>query len=397
MSQRLAIDGGIPVREELLPYGRQIVEEEDVDAVVEVLRSRFLTTGPAVAEFEAEVARAADAEHVVAVSNGTAALHAAMAAIGIGEGDEVIVPAMTFAASANAAVFQGGKPVFADVDPNTLLIDPESVEQRLSSRTRAVVAVDFAGQPCDYDALHDLLDPIGLPILADAAHSLGAADRGRRVGRLADMATFSFHPVKLVTTGEGGAICTQRSDLANAMRRFRNHGITTDFKAREEAGSWFYEMVDLGYNYRMTDFQAALGRRQLGRLDRWINMRQRLADYYDTALADTPGVTPLQRREDVHHAYHLYVVRLEPEVIAASRNEVFSALRAEGIGVNVHYIPVHLHPFYQERFGTRRGDCPVAESAYDTILTLPLFPAMSARDAEDVVAAVVKVIGAYQR
>jgi len=395
--EKLAIDGGSPVRDVLLPYGRQCVEDDDVAAVERVLRSDWLTTGPKVGEFEGALAAAGGVKHAVAVSNGTAALHAALFAAGIGPGDEVIVPPMTFAASANCAVFLGGVPVFADVDPNTLLLDPEQVEARITPRTRAVVAVDYAGQPCDYDAMNALADRHDLVLVDDACHALGGGYKGRPVGSLAAMSTLSFHPVKHVTTGEGGAILTDDPQAAGRMRAFRHHGITVDAHQRQKEGSWLYEMRDLGFNYRLTDIQCALGISQLAKLPRWIQRRRTIARCYDAAFAEMPAVSPLAVREDVAHAYHLYVVRLDLDRLRKGRTEVFGALRAEGIGVNVHYIPVHLHPFYRERFGTGPGDCPVAEAAYERILSLPMFPAMSDADVQDAIRAVRKVTEAYAR
>ncbi|MCI0577820.1 MAG: UDP-4-amino-4,6-dideoxy-N-acetyl-beta-L-altrosamine transaminase [Chloroflexi bacterium] len=381
----------------MLPYGRQWLDEDDVAAVVEVLRSDWLTTGPKVAEFEGAFADCVGAKEAVAVSNGTAALHAAVFALGIGPGDEVVTPAMTFAASANCVVFQGGRPVFADVDPESLLLDPRQLEAKITPRTKAVVAVDYTGQPCDYDALEKIAGRYGLPIIADACHALGGSYKGRLVGTLGDLNVFSLHPVKHVTTGEGGVITTDNPELARRMRLFRNHGITSDYRQREAQGSWFYEMTELGYNYRLTDIQCALGLSQLVKLPGWVKRRQEIARCYDEAFARLPAVRPLQMQADVSPVYHLYIIRLDPERLRATRAEVFAALRAEGIGVNVHYIPVHLHPFYQERFGTGPGLCPVAEAAYEQLITLPIFPTMTGGDVEDVLSAVFKVCQVYQR
>ncbi|MBA3534487.1 MAG: UDP-4-amino-4,6-dideoxy-N-acetyl-beta-L-altrosamine transaminase [Ardenticatenales bacterium] len=394
-SSKLAIQGGTPVRPNLLPYGRQWVDEEDIRVVTEVLQSDWLTTGPKVAEFERAVADFVGAREAVAVSNGTAALHAAIYALGIGPGDEVIVPPMTFAASANAVIYQGGTPVFADVEADTLLLDPAQVEAKITPRTRAIVAVDYAGQPCDYDALSIIAAKHDLAILADSCHALGARYRGAAVGTLADLSAFSFHPVKHITTGEGGMITTNDPVLAQKMRLFRNHGITSDHREREQKGSWFYEMVDLGYNYRLTDLQCALGINQLRDLPAWLERRQAIARRYDAAFGEMAAIRPLGARIDVSHAYHLYVVRLELSRLSATRADCFAALRAEGIGVNVHYVPVHLHPFYREHFGTGPGLCPVAEAAYEEILSLPIFPRMSDADVEDVITAMRKVLGAF--
>jgi len=396
MPVTLALHGGTPVRQTMLPYGRHWLDD-DVAAVVEVLGSDWLTTGPKVAEFERAFADFVGAREAVAVSSGTAALHAAMYALGIGPGDEVIVPAMTFAASANCVVFQGGTPLFADADPETLLLDPAQVEAKITSRTKAIIAVDYTGQPCDYDTLQAIAGRHGLALVADACHALGGSYKGQRVGTLADLNTFSLHPVKHITAGEGGVITTDDPALARRMRVFRNHGITSDHRQREQQGSWFYEMVDLGYNYRLTDFQCALGMNQLRKLPSWVVRRQVIAGRYDAAFAEIPAVELLGVLAEVSHAYHLYVVRLKPDQLEGDRATIFRALRAEGIGVNVHYLPVHLHPFYRERFGTGQGLCPVAEAAYEEIISLPIFPRMSDADVEDAIAAMRKVVEAYLR
>ncbi|MGO9114471.1 MAG: UDP-4-amino-4,6-dideoxy-N-acetyl-beta-L-altrosamine transaminase [Thermoguttaceae bacterium] len=393
----LAIDGGVPVRARLLPYGRQTIDDDDVTAVTETLRSDWLTTGPKVAEFEKALAATAGTSDAVAVSTGTAALHAAMYALGVGPGDEVIVSTMTFAASANCAAFLGATPVFVDVDPDTLLIDPHQVETRIAPRTKAVVAVDYAGQPCDYEALEAITRKHGVALVDDACHALGGSYRGRPVGSLAMLNTFSFHPVKHVATGEGGAITTSGAELARRLRLFRNHGITTDFRERAVQGAFAYEMVDLGYNYRLSDIQCALGITQLAKLPASVARRQAIARQYDEAFCQLPLVNPLAVRSDVSHAYHLYVIRLELDALTADRATIFRALRAEGIGVNVHYLPVHLHPYYRHKLGVGKGLCPVAEAAYERILSLPMFPAMTDDDVREVVEAVGKVCRAYQK
>jgi len=361
-----------------LPYGRQILDDEDIAAVVQTLRSDWLTTGPAVERFEADVSDFTGAQYGVAVCNGTAALHAAMHALGIGPGDEVIVPPMTFAATANCVLYQGATPVFADVEPDTLLINPKAVAAAITPRTRAVIGVDYAGQPCDWDGLRAITGKHGLALVADACHALGAEYKGRKAGTLADISVFSFHPVKHITTGEGGMCMTDDPDLARKMRVFRNHGITTTAAQREAVGGWFYEMADLGYNYRITDIQCALGSCQLKKLPAWLTKRNELADAYDHAFAGT-SVRPLAKKPDCFHAYHLYVVR------ASERDAAFKRLRDAGIGANVHYVPAHLHPWYREKFGMKAGMFPVAEAAYREILTLPLWPGMAEADVERVV------------
>jgi perosamine synthetase len=379
----------------MIPYGRQSIDEEDIQAVVEVLRSDWLTTGPRIVEFERTFADLVGAKEAVAVCNGTAALHGAIYALGIESGDEVIVPPITFVSSANCVVFQGGVPVFADVDPDTLLLDPFQAETKITSRTKAIIAVDYTGQPCDYEKLQALANQHGLALVADACHSLGGEYKGRPVGSLAHLNVFSFHPVKHITTGEGGMITTNDHTLARRIRMFRNHGITTDHRQREELGSWFYEMVDLGYNYRITDFQCALGLSQLKKLPGWVTRRQEIARHYDKAFASLAEIEPLHVRKNLTHAYHLYVVRLNLEKLQGERAEIFAAIRAAGIGVNVHYIPVHLHPFYRRHFGTKPGDCPIAEAAYERLLTLPLHPQMHPQDIDKVINGVLDTLSSF--
>ena len=397
MPDSLAIDGGEPVRDKVLPYGRQLINDDDVKAVNEVMCSDWLTTGPKVTEFEEEFASFVGTKHAVAVNSGTAALHAAYASLGIGPGDEVIVPAMTFAATANAAVFCGAAPVIVDVEPDTLLIDVSKVESAITNKTKVIAAVDYAGQPCNYDALQEIADKHHLTLVSDACHALGGAYQSRNVGSIARLSTFSFHPVKPMTTGEGGMVTTDDEDLAKKMRQFRNHCMTTEFREREEAGSWLYEVSDLGWNYRLTDIQCALGLSQLKNVPEWTAARQKIAKKYDAAFSELDAVTPLSVREGVSHAYHLYVIQLNLDELKVDRSQVFKALRAENIGVNVHYVPVHMHAFYRERFKTYDGMCPVAESAYERIISLPIFAGMSEKDADDVIEAVRKVCHAYDK
>lgn len=384
------------MRERMLPYGHQMIDQGDVDAVVNVLRSDWLTTGPVVEEFEQAFAAFVGAEHAVALSNGTAALHAAAFVAGVGPGDEVIVPALTFAASANCARYLGADVVFADVLPDTLNIDVASVKKALSPRTKAIVAVDYGGQPADLDELLDIADSCELVVIEDAAHGIGSSYKGRSVGTISDFTTFSLHPVKQMTTGEGGIVTTADPDLAACLRAFRSHGIATDARQREAEGAWYYEMSMLGYNYRLTDFQSALGLSQLSRLSGWLERRQRLAQRYSAALADYPGVTPLAVLPDRSSSWHLYTVRFDRAAFSTTRTEIFAAMRAENIGVNVHYIPVPWHPYYAE-LGYERGGWPAAEEVYEEILTLPLWAGMTDDDADDVVAAIAKVHAAFAR
>ena len=379
----------------MLPYGRQWISDDDIAAVVEVLRSDWLTTGPKVAEFEEEFARTTGARHAVAVSNGTAALHAAAYAAGIDADSEVIVPPMTFAATANCVRFQSGTVVFADVVPDTLLIDPERVREAMTERTRAIIAVDYTGQPADLEELRAIADARGVLLIEDAAHALGATYRGRPVGSIAQMTTFSLHPVKQITTGEGGVVTTDDDALAARLRLFRNHGITSDHRQREQQGSWFYEMVDLGYNYRITDIQCALGLSQLTHLSEWVVRRRAIAARYDDAFGLLP-LDPIARKSDRESSWHLYVVQLRLEELTVDRATIFRELREHGLGVNVHYIPVHFHPYYQ-RLGFKRGAFPVAEAAYERLITLPLFPAMSDADVARVIDVVSSVLTRFRR
>jgi perosamine synthetase len=376
----------------MIPYGRQSIDEDDIRAVVDVLRSDWLTTGPKVAEFEQAFAKFVGAKEAVAVNSGTAALHAAMYALKIEPGDEVIVPAITFAATANCVVFQGGTPVFVDVNPDTLLIEPEQVESKINSRTRAVVAMDYAGHPADYDGLRAITDKNGIPLVADACHALGAEYKNKKVGTLADLNIFSFHPVKHITTGEGGMITTDDPELAQKMRVFRNHGITSDYHQREATGSWFYEMVDIGYNYRITDIQCALGLSQLKKLPDFLAKRREIANGYNQAFSNRHDIKPLKVEHNVSHAFHLYVVAVEFDAIGKTRQKVFKLLRDSGIGVNVHYIPVHLHPYYQKRLETAPGNFPAAELMYEKILSLPIYPNMQEAQVNEVVEKIFQVI-----
>jgi len=328
------------------------------------------------------------------VNSGTAALHTAVAALGIGAGDQVITTPMTFAASANCILYRGAEPVFADVDAQTLNISPERVEEVLTSRTKAVIAVDFTGQPCDYRALREIADRRGIPVIEDAAHALGAVYGGRKIGTLNEVTCFSTHPVKHITTAEGGMAVTDDPELAAKMRAFRNHGITVDFREREKTGGWLYEIEELGYNYRLPDVLCALGLSQLGKLEGWLARRREIARRYTEAFGEMEGFAPLTIHEPEKAAWHIYLILLDLNSLNADRPEIFRALRAEGIGVNVHYIPVHYHPVYRN-LGYRRGLCPVAESAYERIITLPLFPKMNDDDVEDVVRAVKKVMEYY--
>ena len=394
MGEKLAIFGGTPVRDSMLPYGKQAIDDQDIQKVVETLKSDYITTGPAIREFEKGVADYVGAAYVVAFSNGTAALHAACFAAGIGRGDEVITTPLTFVASANCVWYTGGRPVFADVDPHTYNIDPVSIESLVTRRTKAIIPVDYSGQPADYEKIQAIANKYGLVIIEDAAHAIGAEYRGRKVGSYSDMTMFSFHPVKHITTGEGGVIATNNRDYYEKLMMFRTHGITRDpEKLLEKRHPWEYEMQFLGYNYRMTDIQAALGSSQLKKLDRFIAKRRKYVKDYNEAFATMNCIGIQEQLADTVSSYHLYVVRLDGP-LKGLRKEIFDALRAENIGVNVHYVPVHTQPYYKER-GYTKGLCPVAEHLYEQILSLPLYSGMSPDDVQDVVKAVKKVTAYY--
>lgn len=395
--QTLALHGGTPVRSSLLPYGRQAVDEADIQAVVDVLRSDWLTTGPQVGQFEEVFANYVGAKFAVCFSSGTAALHAASFAAGLTTGDEAITTPMTFAATANCILYQGATPVFGDVLPDTLNLDPSEVSKRITSKTRAVLPVDYAGHPADLESILEIARKHRLVVIEDACHALGAEYGQIRVGCISDMTVFSFHPVKHITTAEGGMVATNNAQFAESLRRFRNHGISSDARQRQSAGQWHYEMVLLGFNYRLPDVLCALGIQQLKKIAANIARRREIAAQYTAAFRKITGIVPPIVRESVNPSWHLYPVRLDLERLSVDRSEIFRALRAENIGVNVHYIPVHLHPYYRERFGYCGGEFPIAEDGYSRLLSLPMFHAMTDEDVSDVVAAVKKVLNAYAK
>jgi perosamine synthetase len=365
----------------MIPYGRQTIDESDIRAITDVLRSEYLTTGPKVEEFENSFKKYIGAKHAVAVSSGTAALHCAMYALGIGPGDEVILPPITFAATSNCICYLGATPIFVDVEKDTLLLDAKLVEKAINPKTKAIIGVDYAGHPCDWDTLKKIADKYGLCLVSDSCHALGAEYKNQKIGSIVDLTVFSFHPVKHITTGEGGMITTNSAEMDSKIRAFRNHGITTDHKQREEQGAWFYEMEHLGYNYRITDIQCALGINQLNKLDGFINRRRQIASFYDEAFEHQENIAPLVVKKNSKHSYHLYVIKIS-ENSRNSRETVFEILRQRGIGVNVHYIPVHLHPYYRKKFNYHEGICPIAEEEYRRILSLPMWSGLSNTEIE---------------
>ncbi len=391
----LAIHGGTPVRSHYLPYGKQVIDEADIASVVQVLQSDFITTGPAIEQFEAEIARFTGAKYAVAFTSGTAALHGACYAAGIGAGDEVITTPMTFAASANCILYQGATPVFADIDPVTYNLDPNRVRDKITEHTKAIIPVHFTGQPAELDELHTIASDNNLVVIEDAAHALGAQYKNKSIGSIGDMTMFSFHPVKHITTGEGGMITTNNPLYYEKLLQFRTHGITRDQRRlTENHGPWYYEMQFLGFNYRLTDIQASLGSSQLKKIGSFIEKRKQLAEFYTKELSSLEEIVLPQQLSYTDSSWHLYILKLQLSKLTAGRKEIFQALHKENIGVNVHYIPVYLHPYY-ESLGFQKGICPVAESCYEQFITLPLYAGMDDHDAADVVDAVKKVISHY--
>jgi len=395
--EKPAVEGGKPVRDTKLFYAHQYIDEADIEAVVGVLRSDFLTCGPQIGKLEERLCHLTGARHGVLCSNGTAALHMACQAAGIGAGDEVITTPITFAASANCALYCGARPVFADINPDTYNIDPASVAERITDATRAVVAVDFTGQAVELDELLSLCRERGLTLIEDGAHSIGTLYKGRPVGSIADMTTFSFHPVKTVTGGEGGAVMTNDDGLYERLRLFQSHGITRDaaLMEHEPEGGWYYEQIELGMNYRMTDMQAALIGSQLDKLERFRQRRKEIVERYNEAFRAIPQLIVQEEIPQSDTTRHLYILRMRPERLGIDRKAFFEAMAAENICCNVHYIPVYWHPYY-EKMGYKRGSCPQAEKLYREIISLPLYYAMSDKDVEDVIFAVQKICAYYK-
>ncbi len=391
-----AIEGGKPIRENKIYYGHQYLDEEDYKAVLDVLKSDYLTCGPKISELEEKLCKITGAKYAVACSNGTAALHLAAMAAGVGEGDEVITTPITFAASANCVLYCGGTPVFADVNPSTYNIDPSSIEEHITENTKAIVAVDFTGQAVELNKIKSICEKHNLILIEDGAHSLGTLYSGQPVGSIADMTTFSFHPVKTVTSGEGGAIMTNSEALYKKLMLLRTHGITRDesLMNNPSQGGWYYEQVDLGYNYRLTDIQAGLLISQLNKLDIFKARRHELVEAYSEAFSKLDGVLVQQEIEESDTCRHLYILRLDSKKLQINRRQFFDAMEAEGICCNVHYIPVYYFPYY-EKLGYKKGLCPNAEALYEEMISLPLYYGMSDKDCEDVIRAVERLINYY--
>lgn len=371
-----------------IPYGRQCIEQDDIDAVMEVLQSDYLTIGPKVAEFEHAVADYTGAKHAVAAANGTAALHIACMAAGIGPGDEVITTPITFAASANCVLYCGAKPVFADIKADTYNIDPEQIEKKITKNTKAIIPVHFTGQPCEMDEITRIAKKHGLTVIEDAAHALGASYKNRKIGSISDMTILSFHPVKHITTAEGGMVLTDDDGLYKKLSLYRTHGITRNADWMEQMpdleagleGAWYYQQTELGYNYRISDMQCALGITQMKKLERFVARRKEIAARYDEAFLGVDGIITPKQQESCDNSYHLYVI----QVVNKPRRQVFDGLRTAGIGVNVHYIPVYKHPYYQHN-GYDAVCCPNAEMYYSRAVSLPMYPLLTDEEQERVI------------
>lgn len=397
--EELAINGGQSVRSTKIFYGRQWVDEDDVKVVSEVLCSDYLTCGPQVTKMEEALKDYTGAKYAVAVSNGTAALHCACIAAGVGAGDEVITTPITFAASANCALYCGARPIFADINPETYNIDPESIRAHISKKTKAVVAVDFTGQAVQHKEIRQICDEFGLVFIEDAAHSIATKYNGKQVGSLADITTFSFHPVKTITGGEGGAVLTNNKELYKKIVLAHAHGITHEESLMEEApheGPWYYEEISLGYNYRITDFQAALIVSQMKKLEKFVSRRKEIVNRYNEAFKDIPELFIQKEIPESDTCRHLYIIQLKLDMLNCTRKQFFDAMSAENVQCQIHYVPVYWFPYYKS-LGYERGLCPNAEKMYEGIMSIPLYPKMSDQDVSDVITAVKKIVSYYRK
>jgi len=394
----LASQGGQPVREAFLPISIPWIGEREKQLVLDSLESGWITTGPRSLELASRVAALAGAKHAIALNSATGALHLALEALDIGPGDEVITSTYTFAATVNVIEHVRARPVLVDVEPDTLNLDPRRVEAAITPRTKAILTVDYGGHPCDYDALESLAAPRGIPLIDDAAHALGAAYRGRPIGSIAKVTAFSFYATKNLSTGEGGAAVTDDAALAERIQLLSLHGMSRDaWKRYSETGAWFYEVVAAGWKYNLSDVLAAIGVGQLDRFEEFQRRRLELVERYRAGLADVPEVRIPVARPDVTHAWHLFPIALELDRLTIDRAQFIRELRAENIGTSVHFIPIHFHPHFRDSLRLAEGAFPVAEDAYRRAITLPLFPRMADRDADDVCEAVRRIARHFRR
>jgi perosamine synthetase len=380
-----------------IQYGRQWIDDEDIEEVVKVLKGPLITTGPKVKEFEEAISEYTNSKFAVAVTNGTTALTCACIAANINEGDEVITTPMTFAASANCVLYRKAKPVFTDILPDTYNIDPNSIEKKINNKTKAIIAVDFTGQPVELEEIKKIAKENKLLLIEDGAHALGAQYKGSKIGSISDLTTFSFHPVKNITTGEGGIITTNNEEHYKKMMLYRTHGITRNEELLvENHGTWYYEQQLLGDNLRMTDFQAALGISQLKKIDKFNSRRREISEKYDASFKDLEGIIIQKQIEDTISARHIYIIQLELEKLQSNRKEIFDELYSRNIGVNVHYIPVYYHPYYKG-LGYKKGLCPIAEDLYERIITIPLYPKMTDEEVDYVIENVINIIDKHRK
>lgn len=381
-----------------IPFHVPQIDDDEIRSVVETLKSGWLTTGVKAKRFEEDFARYLGCGHAIAVNSCTAALHLALEAVGIKEGDEVIVPTMTFTATAEVVLYFKARPVLVDCRPDTFNIDPDRIEQATTAKTKAIIPVHFGGQPCDMEPIQQIARAHGLTVIEDAAHALPASYQGKKVGTIGDITCFSFYATKTITTGEGGMATTDNPEWADRMRIMSLHGISHDaWKRYTKEGSWYYEVIDPGFKYNLTDIAAAIGIEQLKKCTAFRDSRARIARVYDEAFADMPEVQTPVSRSNVEHAWHLYVIQLNLERVRITRNEFIEALREEGIGTSVHFIPLHLHPYYRGNFGYEPADFPQASATFDRIVSLPIYPKMTEIDVENVVKAVKKIVERCRR
>jgi dTDP-4-amino-4,6-dideoxygalactose transaminase len=398
MASSLASAGGQPVRKEFLPFSLPMLGEEEKAEVLKVLESGWITTGPRTFEFEKKLASYVGASQAIAVSSCTAALHVSLAALGVGRGDEVITSTLTFCSTANVIIHLGAKPVLVDVQQGTLGMDPSHVERSLTAKTKAIVPVHYAGHPCRMDEIGEIARSKSIHVVEDAAHALGAAHKGRKIGTVSELTCFSFYPIKNITTGEGGAITLEDEELAKKIRLYSLHGMSKDaWKRYSSKGAWYYEVLYPGFKYNLTDLQSALGLCQMDKLEDFLARREQIASFYDEAFSQAEELSTLVVEDDVEHSRHLYPILLNLDKLTIDRGRFIEELRAENIGTTVNFVPVHKHPYYRDNFDFGAGDFPVAENAYERLISIPLYPRMTDDDARDVVEAIRKVASHHRK
>ncbi len=398
MMDRPAIEGGKPVRKEFLPYGKHWLDQEEINEVVDSLKSNWITTGPKMKLFEANFKKFIGSKYAISVNSGTAALHISTSTINLQPGDEVITTPLTFVASANCVVYRGGTPIFADIKKDTYNIDPNEIRKKITSKTKAIIPVHFAGQPCDMDEILEIARENDLYVIEDAAHAIDAEYKGKKIGNISDLTIFSFHPVKNITTAEGGMVTTNNDELNDKLLMFRTHGISRDAVKRfGKEGGFYYDMQYLGFRYNLSELHSALGIHQLDKLESFQKKRRQIVEIYNKKLQSIEEIAIPYVKDDIKHSWHLYVIQLELEKLKVDRDFIFKALREENIGVNVHYIPIHYHSYYVDKFGLKKGILPIVEWLFPRIITIPIFPKMSDDDVYDVIDALEKVLKYYKK